>query len=109
MAGASKKNPNKITNTPPSVINKSLYWKNNEPPSPNNVPNAIKTALNPITYKTPFRKIFERAFFAFSGCCKSESDEPEIKLKYPGTRGSVHGAKNVMIPAIKAEIIKAKL
>lgn len=100
------KSPKTITKTPPILPNHNLYGVRNVAPiNPTSVPKIIKTALNPTIKKKPFRKIFQRALFAFSGSFKSSREAPLINPKYPGTKGRVQGAKKVRIPAIKAGII----
>src|SRR3990167_3970801 len=63
------------------------------------VPSTIKTRLNPIINATPFQKILPR----FRS--RSSAPVPLINAKYPGTNGSVHGAKNVRSPAKNDETI----
>jgi len=99
------KNPKSITKMPPIRESQILYWARAEPPRPKRLPSSMKIRLKPITNKSPFKKIFLRADFDFSGSCKSCTETPLMNPKYPGTKGSVQGARKVRIPAINAGMI----
>ena len=101
------KSPKIITKIPPILESHNLYGTRNlAPTKPTRVPIIIKTALKPIIKNKPFKNIFQRAFFDFSGSFKSSRDAPLINPKYPGTSGSVQGARNVRMPAINAGMIR---
>lgn len=100
------KSPKNITKIPPIRESQIRYWTRAEPTSPKRLPSSIKIKLNPIINKRPLKNIFCRADFNFSGSCKSCAETPLINPKYPGTRGSVQGARKVRMPAINAGIMR---
>jgi len=106
--GARRNTPKRITKMPPILVSKKRYSSSAAPPKPNRLPKTMNTELKPTIYRTPFTKILRLALALVSGFLSSSAEAPLIKLKYPGTRGRVQGAKNVRMPATNAGITKAE-
>ena len=99
--------PKNITNAPPMRVSHMFQGASDWPRSPAIVPKPTKITVTPSMKKRPFKKILRRALPARAGSFSSPAEVPLIQPKYAGARGSVKGARNVIIPAIKAGIISA--
>jgi len=98
------KRPKTITSAPPMRSSHKRHGTSALPKNPARTPNVIKTTLKPATNESPVN-ITLRFASRFAPFFSSSSGIPLKNAKYPGTNGSVHGARNVSKPAINAGIM----